>query len=156
MGDAASTVIELNDGRRIPQLGLGVFGLRQGSATQRAVEAALAAGYRHIDTASVYRNERDVGYAIAASGVDREDVWVTTKLWNPDHGGDRPRRALEASLERLGMDYVDLYLIHWPVRQRLESWAQLERFQAEGSARSIGVSNFLTDHVAELLPRASV
>jgi diketogulonate reductase-like aldo/keto reductase len=148
--------LTLNDGKAIPQLGLGVYQLGPGRETQRAVEAALAAGYRHIDTAAVYRNEGDVGAALRASGLPREEIWVTTKLWNSDHGGDRPLRALEASLERLGVDYVDLYLIHWPVPERLETWSSFVRFRDLGLARSIGVSNFMTRHLNELLAASEV
>jgi diketogulonate reductase-like aldo/keto reductase len=146
--------VPLNDGHRIPQLGLGVFQL--GRETQRAVEAALDCGYRHIDTATIYGNEADVGHALASSGLARRDVWLTTKLWNSDHGGEGPRRALRASLERLGVDYVDLYLIHWPTPERLETWQLFEQFQEEGLARSIGVSNFLDNHLDELTSRAHV
>ena len=147
---AATARFELADGRSIPSLGLGVFRLSP-EATRVAVEAALAAGYRHIDTASAYGNEADVGAALRAAGVPREDVWITTKLWNDDHGGDAPRRALEASLARLGLDSVDLYLIHWPHPLRLETWATLERLRDEGLCASIGVSNFLVPHLTELL-----
>jgi diketogulonate reductase-like aldo/keto reductase len=146
--------VELADGRRIPSLGLGVFRLSP-EATRTSVEAALAAGYRHIDTASSYGNEADVGAALRASGVPRDAVWITTKLWNDDHGGDAPRRALEASLERLGVDSVDLYLIHWPHPLRLETWATLERLRDEGLCASLGVSNFLAPHLIELLARCS-
>jgi diketogulonate reductase-like aldo/keto reductase len=151
---APDTRFELADGRRIPGLGLGVFRLSPG-ATRTSVEAALAAGYRHVDTASSYGNEAAVGAALRASGVPREDVWITTKLWNDDHGGDAPRRALEASLERLGLDSVDLYLIHWPHPLRLETWATLERLRDEGLCASIGVSNFLAPHLDELLAHCS-
>ena len=147
---AATHRVELADGRSIPSLGLGVFRLSP-EATRLSVEAALAAGYRHIDTASAYGNEADVGAALRAAGVPREDVWITTKLWNDDHGGDAPRRALEASLARLGLDSVDLYLIHWPHPLRLETWATLERLRDEGLCASIGVSNFLVPHLTELL-----
>jgi diketogulonate reductase-like aldo/keto reductase len=146
--------VELADGRRIPSLGLGVFRLSP-EATRTSVEAALAAGYRHIDTASSYGNEADVGAALRASGVPSDEVWITTKLWNDDHGGDAPRRALEASLERLGVDSVDLYLIHWPHPLRLETWATLERLRDEGLCASIGVSNFLAPHLTELLANCS-
>jgi diketogulonate reductase-like aldo/keto reductase len=145
--------IPLNDGRSIPQLGLGVYRLAPGPETCRSVEAALASGYRHVDTASVYRNEREVGEAIRASGVPPDDVWVTTKLWNGDQGA-RARGAFEASLDRLGLDAVDLYLLHWPHERRLESWRVLERLHEEGLARSIGVSNFLVPHLDELLAAA--
>ena len=148
--------IALRDGHAIPQLGFGVFQIPPGASTQRAVEAALAAGYRHVDTAAVYRNEADVGAAIRASGLPPGSVWVTTKLGNADQGAASARRAFEASLERLGLDAVDLYLLHWPHERRLESWRVLEQLQAEGLARSIGVSNFLVPHLDELLAYASV
>jgi diketogulonate reductase-like aldo/keto reductase len=146
--------VELLDGRSIPQIGLGVFRVAPGRETRATVEAALAAGYRHVDTAAVYGNEEDVGAALRASGLPRDEVWVTTKLWNRDQGAATTRAALEASLERLGLEYVDLYLLHWPHELRLESWHLLERLHAEGLARSIGVSNFLVGHLDELLARA--
>lgn len=154
MGD--QTVISLRDGGVIPQLGFGVFQIAPGEPTQAAVETALAAGYRHVDTAAAYRNEADVGAAIRASGLPPESVWVTTKLANGDQGAGTARRAFEESLERLGTDAVDLYLLHWPHELRLESWRVLEQLHAEGLARSIGVSNFLTRHLDELLAHADV
>jgi 2,5-diketo-D-gluconate reductase A len=148
--------IALRDGRAIPQLGFGVFQISPGAATQRAVEAALAAGYRHVDTAAAYGNEADVGAAIRASGLVPGSVWVTTKLANQYQGQATARSAFEASLERLGLDAVDLYLLHWPHERRLESWRVLDQLHAEGLARSIGVSNFLVRHLDELLANASV
>jgi diketogulonate reductase-like aldo/keto reductase len=148
--------IALNDGRAIPQLGFGVFQIPPGRDTRAAVEAALGAGYRHADTAAVYRNERDVGAAIRRSGLSPGSVWVTTKLANADQGAATARRAFEASLERLGLDGVALYLLHWPHERRLESWRVLEQLQEEGLARSIGVSNFLVRHLEELLAHATV
>ena len=150
------STITLRDGRAIPQLGFGVFRIAPGRDTQRAVEAALAAGYRHVDTAAVYRNEADVGAAIRASGLAPASIWVTTKLANADQGAETARRALETSLERLGLDAVDLYLLHWPHELRLESWRVLEQLHSKGLARSIGVSNFLVRHLDELLTHASV
>src|SRR5262249_23022197 len=135
---AEQPTIALNDGRAIPQLGFGVYQIPPGRATQSAVEAALGAGYRPVDTAAAYGNEIDVGAAIRASGLP--SVWVTTKLRNEDQGAGA-RRAFEASLERLGLDAVDLYVLHWPHERRLESWRVLEQLHAEGLARSIGVSN---------------
>lgn len=140
--------LKLNDGNAIPQLGLGVWLIRR-SACEAAVRAALEIGYRHIDTASMYGNEESVGAAVRKSGIPREEVFVTTKLWNTDHGD--PERALDASLKRLGFDYVDLYLIHYPVPERRRSWRVLERLRATGKARSIGVSNFTVRHLSELL-----
>ncbi len=148
--------IELSDGRAIPQLGLGVYRVEPGRPTQEAVEAALAAGYRHVDTAAVYGNERDVGAALRASGLRREEAWITTKLWNDDQGAETTRPAFEASLRRLGLPWVDLYLLHWPDPRRLASWRVLEKLRAEGLARSIGVSNFLVSHLDELLAVAEV
>jgi diketogulonate reductase-like aldo/keto reductase len=153
---AEQPTITLRDGRAIPQLGFGVFQIPPGEDTQAAVEAALAAGYRHVDTAAVYRNEADVGAAIRASGLAPGSVWVTTKLANADQGAATARRAFEASLERLGLDAVDLYLLHWPHERRVESWRVLEQLHAEGLARSIGISNFLVRHLHELFARASV
>jgi diketogulonate reductase-like aldo/keto reductase len=156
VGIREQPTIELRDGRAIPQLGFGVFRIQPGDETRDAVTAALAVGYRHVDTAAVYRNEADVAAAIRASGLDSQSVWVTTKLANADQGAATTRRAFEASLERLGLDGVDLYLLHWPHERRLESWRVLEQLHAEGLARSIGVSNFLVRHLDELLAHASV
>ncbi|HSK28787.1 MAG TPA: aldo/keto reductase [Candidatus Limnocylindria bacterium] len=141
--------IRMNDGCEIPQLGLGVWQIPNGKKCESAVLAAFDAGYRHIDTASFYGNEESVGAAVKASGIRREDVFVTTKLWNSDHAN--PERALETSLRKLKLDYVDLYLIHYPVPQRLRSWRAFEKLRAQGKARSIGVSNFTIRHVTELL-----
>jgi len=142
------TKLRLNDDHLIPQLGLGVWQIGPGK-TSDAVLAALEAGYRHIDTASAYGNEESVGAAIRMSGISRESIFVTTKLWNSDHGD--PERALDTSLGKLKMDYVDLYLIHFPVRQRRQSWRALEALQRKGKTRSIGVSNFTIAHLSELL-----
>ncbi|MCB0877559.1 MAG: aldo/keto reductase [Thermoleophilia bacterium] len=154
---AAVPSIQLADGRAIPQLGLGVWQVADEIASD-AVRVALDSGYRHIDTAAIYANERGVGDGVRASGLPREDVWVTTKLWNDDQGGiDSARRALEASLERLGMDYVDLYLIHWasPARDRyVETWKALVQLRDEGLARSIGVSNFHPEHLKRAIDAA--
>ena len=156
MSDLSDTTLQLSSGARIPQVGLGVWQTPSGTTTRQAVAAALDVGYRHIDTARIYGNEADVGAAVRDSSVAREAVFVTTKLWNADQGYDRALRAFDASLERLGLDYVDLYLIHWPVAgKRLESWRALERIQDEGRARSIGVSNFLVPHLEELLAKAT-
>ena len=136
--------ITLHDGVEIPQLGFGVFQIPP-EETQEKVEEALRVGYRHVDTAAAYRNEAGVGSAIAASGVRREDVFVTTKLWNSEQGYDSTLRAFEQSVERLGTGHVDLYLIHWPQPGRdlfLDTWRAFERIKEEGGTRSIGVSNF--------------
>ena len=149
----AVPTIKLNNGVTIPQLGFGVFLVPPGE-TEAAVATALATGYRHIDTARLYENEDEVGTAIAKSGVPRDEVFVTTKLWNADQGYDTTLAAFDASLERLGFDYVDLYLIHWPlpkVDRYVETWRALEKIAAEGRARAIGVSNFHIPHLQRLI-----
>jgi 2,5-diketo-D-gluconate reductase A len=145
-------VLTLHDGVEMPQLGFGVFQIPPGE-TQEKVEEALAVGYRHVDTAAAYRNEAGAGAAIAATGVRREDVFVTTKLWNSEQGYDSTLRAFEKSIERLGTGHVDLYLIHWPLPVRdlfLDTWRAFERIQEEGGARSIGVSNFRVEDLERL------
>jgi 2,5-diketo-D-gluconate reductase A len=144
--------VALHDGVEIPQLGFGVFQVPPDD-TQAVAEAALAAGYRHIDTAAAYRNEAGVGAAIAASGLARDEVFVTTKLWNSQQGYDSALSAFEKSLERLGMDYVDLYLIHWPVPTEdrfVDTWRAFERIHEEGRSRTIGVSNFRIEDLERL------
>ena len=153
--NVTTALVSLNSGARIPQVGLGVW--QAGGATKRAVEAALKTGYRHIDTAAVYGNEAPVGAAIAESGLQRSEVFVTTKLWNQNQGYDAALTAFDASLKRLRLEYIDLYLIHWPVAGlRLDSWRALERLFGEKRARSIGVSNFLLPHLHELELAAKV
>jgi diketogulonate reductase-like aldo/keto reductase len=149
--------LPLPTGARIPQVGLGVWQSPKGATTRDAVRAALRLGYGHIDTARIYGNEADVGEGVRSSGLPRADVFVTTKLWNEDHGYDAALRAFDASLARLGLDYVDLYLIHWPVEgKRLDSWRALEKLFAEKRARAIGISNYLAPHMEELLAHAKV
>lgn len=149
--------LTLRTRRKIPQIGLGVYKAQPGPDTKNAVLAALGAGYRHVDTASIYNNEADVGEAIAASGLDRSEVFVTTKLWNDDHGYDNALRAFDRSLTQLGLAYVDLYLVHWPVPiLRLETWRALERLTLDGRVRDIGVSNYLAKHIDEILEYAPV
>jgi diketogulonate reductase-like aldo/keto reductase len=145
--------IKLNDGIDIPQVGFGVF-LVPPAETKEAVTAALDVGYRHIDTARLYDNEEAVGQAIAESGIPREELFVTTKCWNDDQGFDRAQAAFDGSLERLGLDYVDLYLIHWPAPKQnlyVETWKAFEVIQAGGRSRSIGVSNFQPAHLQRLI-----
>jgi diketogulonate reductase-like aldo/keto reductase len=149
--------IKLNNGVEIPQLGLGVWQAARGQVTQDAVHHALAHGYRHIDTARIYRNEEDVGEAVRRAEIPREQIFVTTKLWNEDQGFDSALRAFDQSLKRLGLAYIDLYLLHWPVaRARLDSWQALEQLYVEKRVRAIGVSNFLVPHLRELLDHADV
>jgi methylglyoxal/glyoxal reductase len=148
---------KLNNGVMIPRLGLGVYQSPPGQVTQRAVEYALKIGYRHIDTARIYGNESDVGSALRKSGIKREDVFITTKLWNSDHGYETAIKACDASLKRLGLKYLDLYLIHWPVPEiRNESWTALTKLLKDGKCRSIGVSNYTIQHLTELLEDADV
>lgn len=151
------TTIELNHGGPMPLFGLGTFRSPAGGETREAVGWALEVGYRHIDTAALYGNEADVGAAVRESGVPREDVFVTTKLHKDDHGYDSALRGFDESLDRLGLDYVDLYLIHWPESdRRQESWDALERLLEEGRARAIGVSNYMVDHLEEVLEHGTV
>lgn len=156
MNEVTTATLPLHSGGAIPIIGLGVWQTPSGEVTRAAVRAALRAGYRHVDTARIYGNEADVGTAIRESDVPRADVFVTTKLWNADQGFDTALRAFDASAKRLGVDYVDLYLIHWPVpNKRRDSWRALERLKAEGRARAIGVSNFMVSHLEELFASAN-
>jgi 2,5-diketo-D-gluconate reductase A len=142
----------------IPQLGFGVFQV-PAKETERAVAEALSVGYRHIDTAAAYRNEGPVGEAIHASGLPREEIFVTTKCWNDDHGYEQAKRACRASLERLQLSHLDLYLIHWPVPAHdryVETWAAFIELQAEGLVRSIGVSNFEAEHLERVISETGV
>ncbi|MDQ0457318.1 aldo/keto reductase [Rhizobium paknamense] len=150
--------ITFHDGNSIPQVGLGVWQTPNDGAAP-AVSAALAAGYRHVDTAAVYENEEGVGEGIRSSGVARKDIFLTTKLWNNDQGFDSTLKAFDASLKRLGTDYVDLYLIHWPSPHRglfVDTWKAFVRLKEEGRARSIGVSNFYPDHLTKIIGETGV
>lgn len=141
----------------MPVLGLGVWQAASGKETYRAVEHALKIGYRLIDTAKLYGNERDVGAAIRESGIPREELFVTTKLWNDDHGYERALRAFEGSRKELGLDYIDLYLIHWPGSNlRQESWKAFLRLHEEGLAHSIGVSNYTIPHLEDVLSESPI
>ena len=150
------TKVKLNNGVEIPIFGLGTYQSLSGKETQEAVLVALKAGYRLIDTASMYENEEDVGEAFRKSGIPREEVCITTKLWNSDHGYDPAIAAFEKSRKRLGLSYIDLYLIHWPVEGlRNESWKAFETLQKSGKCRAIGVSNYMIWHLEELLNNSS-
>lgn len=150
--------IILNNGVEMPQLGFGVWQVPDDEAEQ-AVTTALEAGYRSIDTAAIYGNEEGTGKAVAAAGLPREDVFVTTKLWNSDQGYDSTLRAFDTSLAKLGLEYVDLYLIHWPVPSAdkyVDTYRAFEKLLADGRARAIGVSNFLPEHLERLIAETSV
>jgi 2,5-diketo-D-gluconate reductase A len=150
--------VTLNNGVSMPQLGFGVFQVPDDDA-RAAVATALEVGYRSIDTAALYGNERGVGVAVRESGIPREELFVTTKLWNADQGAGRVLPAFERSLDNLGLDHVDLYLIHWPVPSRdrfVETWAAFERLYADGRVRAIGVSNFTPPQLTRLLKETEV
>ena len=150
--------LELNDGHTIPQLGFGVF-LVPADEAEKAVSEALEAGYRHIDTAAIYRNEEGVGAAIAKSGIPRDELFITTKLWNDRHDGDEPDAAIAESLDKLGLDHVDLYLVHWPTPARdnyLHAWEKVVGIRDRGLATSVGVSNFLEPHLDRIVEATGV
>ncbi len=150
--------LTLNDGFSIPQLGYGVFKVPPAD-TEKAVSEALATGYRHIDTAAVYGNEEGVGAAIAKSGIARDELFVTTKLWNDRHDGDEPNAAIAESLEKLGLDQVDLYLVHWPTPAKdnyVHAFTKLIELREAGLTRSIGVSNFLVEHLERVVAETGV
>lgn len=150
--------LEMLDGRTIPQFGLGVFQTPP-EQTAQVVRTAFDAGYRHIDTAAIYKNEEGVGQAIAQSGLPREDLFITTKLWNADQGYDSALKALDASLSRLGLKYVDLYLIHWPCPAKgkfIDSWKALIQARDQGKAKSIGVSNFRIEDIEHIVAETGV
>lgn len=148
---------ELANGSIIPRLGLGVWQVKDGAEAVDSVKWALQAGYRLIDTAAAYKNEVSVGEGIRASGIPREDIFVTTKLWNADQGYESTLKAFDESVTKLGLDYVDLYLIHWPVEGKYkDSWRAMEEIYQSGRAKAIGVSNFHEHHLEKLLKEAKV
>ena len=147
----------LNNGLKMPWLGFGVFQIQDGQRVEQAVETALEIGYRSIDTAAVYKNERGVGKAIRQSGISREDIFLTTKVWNDDQREKRILEAFEESLERLDTEYVDLYLVHWPVKDCYpETWHVMEEIYHSGRAKAIGVSNFQVHHLEDILPDSQI
>ena len=148
--------VALSDGNSMPLLGLGVWDAKSGKETYDAVIHALGKGYRHIDTAEMYGNEKDVGNAVIDSGIAREEIFITTKLWDSGLGYDHALNAFDASLKKLNLEYIDLYLIHWPEKgSRREIWSALERIKKEGRSLSIGVSNFAPKHLNEILINAN-
>lgn len=160
-----NTYFTLTNGVRIPNIGLGTWRVPESDACVDAVKYALAHGYRHIDTASFYKNEKSVGKAIKESGLKRDEVFVTSKLWNTDHGYKETLAAFDRSLKELGLDYLDLYLIHWPnpmgfrdrwAESNAETWGAFEKLYRDGKVRAIGVSNFMPHHLDELLKTVSV
>lgn len=152
-----TTTKTLSNGVEIPVIGLGVFKIDDGESVYDAVRSALEIGYRHIDTASTYKNEEGVGRAIADSGIPRDEIFVTTKVWNDEQGYEETLAAFDRSLKRLNMDYVDLYLVHWPIPGLYkESWKALEKIYHAKKARAIGVSNFHPHHLDDLLPDAKI
>lgn len=149
--------VRLHNGVEMPWLGLGVFKVEEGSEVVDAVKYAIKAGYISIDTAAIYKNEEGVGKAIKESGVPRENLFVTSKVWNTDQGYDSTLKAYETSLQKLGLDYLDLYLIHWPVAgQYKDTWKALEKLYKDGRVRAIGVSNFHVHHLEDLLSEAEI
>jgi diketogulonate reductase-like aldo/keto reductase len=149
--------MKMNNGIDIPQFGLGVYLTKSGQECVNAVTWALEAGYRHIDTAKAYGNEKEVGEAVRNSGIKRENIFITTKLWNDDHGYESALKAFDKSLKTLNVDYIDLYLIHWPVKgKRKDSWKAFEKIYESGYCKSIGVSNYQINHLQELFSYANV
>lgn len=143
---------KLNNGVEIPMLGLGVFRMEDEKEAYNAVRKAIDLGYRHIDTAKVYQNEEPVGRAIRESGVSREELFVTTKLWNEDIANDKAQQAFEESLRKLGLDYIDLYLVHWPIKDKYVSiWREMEKIVQSGKSRAAGVSNYQESHLKEII-----
>jgi len=158
MSSSLSPSVPLNDGNSIPTLGFGVFKVPP-AETERAVSTALQAGYRHIDTAAMYGNERETGRAVAASGVPRDELYLVTKLWNSEQGYDSTLAAFDASMERLGIDYLDLYLVHWPMPKRnkfIDTFKAFAHLRDQGRIRSIGVSNFEPEHLTALVDATGI
>ncbi len=148
---------KLNNGLLMPWFGLGVFQVPVDADAARAVRTALDLGYRHIDTAALYHNERGVGQAVRESGIPRSEIFITTKVWNDDIRADRIEAAFEDSMTKLGLDYLDLYLLHWPIKGKHQSaWRTMEKLQRTGRIKTIGVSNYMIPHLDELLPKAEI
>lgn len=150
------STITLNNGIEMPRFGLGVFQSAVGSETENAVQYGLEAGYRHIDTAAIYGNEREVGKIVNAGIVPREDVFVTSKVWTSSLSYDGAKQAFDKTMDKLGFDYLDLYLIHWPAGDWKNAWRAMEELYQEGRIKAIGVSNFLPHHIKELLANCTI
>ena len=151
------TVKELNNGVQMPILGFGTYQLPQGPVAEKSIEIAFRTGYRHLDTAAFYHNEESVGKAVRNSSINRKDIFVTTKLWNSDQGFEQTKKAFDLSLKKLDIEYIDLYLIHWPVEGlRKDSWRALEEIYEEGLCKAIGVSNYTIRHLEELLAECRI
>jgi len=149
--------VTLSNQVEMPYFGLGVFQSEEGEEVMNAVKWAIEAGYRHVDTAALYRNEKGVGQAIRESGIDRKEIFVTSKVWNSDQGYDQTLKAFEISLNKLGFDYLDLYLVHWPVSGKYkDTWRALEKLYQDGKVRAIGVSNFMQHHLKDLMRDAEI
>ena len=157
MAKGLADTVTLNNGVKMPWFGLGVFKVEEGASVEQSVAAALAHGYRSIDTAAIYRNEVGVGKAIRESGIKREELFITTKVWNSDQGFDRTLRAYEESLNKLGLEYVDLYLVHWPVKDKYrETWKALIKLYEDKRVRAIGVSNHQIHHLKNIIDDTGV
>jgi len=147
---------KLNNGITIPSLGFGTWQITDEETCITAVKTAIEAGYTHIDTAAIYKNEESVGKGIKASGAKREDLFIVTKVWNDDRGYENTLKAFETSLEKLGLDYIDLYLIHWPKKENVETWKALEELYKEGKVKAIGVCNFNKHHIEEIIDNCNI
>ncbi len=154
---STNSIVSLNNGVDMPILGLGVYLSKEGREVTQAVHWALEAGYRHIDTASIYDNEKGVGKAVLETSIDRKDLFIVSKVWNSDQGFDSTLKAYDESLKRLNLDYLDLYLVHWPVKGKyIETWKALEKLYNEGRVRAIGVSNFMKHHLDNLIENSKI
>ncbi len=157
MTKSITDTVALNNGVEMPWLGFGVFQMEPGPVTQNSVEKALEVGYRHVDTASVYANEKEVGAALMASGIPRSEIFVTTKIWITEMGYDSTLKAFEESQQRLDVDYVDLYLVHWPANGKyIQTWKALEKLYRDGLAKAIGISNFMVYQMQALLDACEI
>ncbi|RDU35234.1 aldo/keto reductase [Neobacillus piezotolerans] len=155
--DSINETAKLHNGVVIPYFGLGVYKVEEGAQVEGVVAEALRLGYRLIDTAALYQNEEGVGRAIRESGLPREDIFITTKVWNSDQGYDSTMKAFETSLRRLGLEYIDLYLVHWPVKGKyMDTWRALEKIYEEGKVRAIGVSNFNIHHLEDVMGQSKL